>query len=164
MRLYERIRLVLKELHSSQTQIATEMGINQRTFQGWLNAKREKNLWPLLPKILEVCPSISRQWLYFEEGPMFIGKDLKPGQAVPFEDLKEAVEAMKKDASGVHRSLLEYITAVETDDKSETVRTLEAELEEERKLTRQLTARVLLTTSVADGSGQSTGDAAASGR
>lgn len=32
--------------------------------------QRQHNLWPLLPQILEAFPHLSRQWLYFGDGPM----------------------------------------------------------------------------------------------
>lgn len=70
MKLFERVRLVSTQIARSQTALAVSLGEKQATFQGYLNDAREKNLWPLLPKILEVLPTLSREWLYFGEGPM----------------------------------------------------------------------------------------------
>lgn len=70
MKLFERVRLISTQIARSQTALAVALGEKQATFQGYLNDAREKNLWPLLPKILEVLPTLSREWLYFGEGPM----------------------------------------------------------------------------------------------
>lgn len=71
MELYQRVRFVAREVAGSETRLAADIGVQQRTFNGYLKASREHNLWPLLPKILEVYPQISREWLYFDEGEMY---------------------------------------------------------------------------------------------
>lgn len=80
--------------------MAKTLGMPQRTFQGYLNEKRQDNLWTVLPKILEMYPRLSRQWLYFEEGPMFIGQDVPLDQPVPLQTIQQAVELMARDAAG----------------------------------------------------------------
>lgn len=69
MELFERIKEV-SELVGSATKLASRLSVAQTTFNGYLNAKRQDNLWPLLPKILELFPDLSRDWLYFGEGEM----------------------------------------------------------------------------------------------
>lgn len=81
----------------------------QRTFQGYLNEKRQDNLWPILPKILETFPRLSRQWLYFGEGPMFIGQDVPLDQQVPLQEVQQAVEQMARDANGTNKTLLQLV-------------------------------------------------------
>ena len=67
MELYERVKQVAKIIGISDKALGAELGLKQTTFSGYLNKRREHNLWPLLPKILELHPEISRQWLYFGE-------------------------------------------------------------------------------------------------
>ncbi len=73
MKLYQRVRTIAKEVAGSETKLAPLIGVHQRTFNGYLKESREHNLWPLLPKILEVFPQVSREWLYFDEGEMLGG-------------------------------------------------------------------------------------------
>ena len=70
MELFQRIKKATKAMTLSDSAMAAALGIKQSTFSGYLNQKRQHNLWPLLPQILKSFPQISRQWLYFEEGPM----------------------------------------------------------------------------------------------
>ena len=144
----------------------------QRTFQGYLNDKRQDNLWPILPKILELFPRISRQWLYFGEGPMLIGQDVPLDQPVPLQELQQAVEMMARDAVGTNKSLLQLIAGQAGEqDAVEKVRMLEAalkereaELVEERRLNRQLTSRLLLEGSAEQDSVRTTDGRAVSGQ
>lgn len=71
MKLFERIRLISTDVARSQTDLAKKLGLTQPTFNGYLNEKRQDNLWPLLPQILELYPQLNRDWLYFGEGEMY---------------------------------------------------------------------------------------------
>lgn len=172
MYLYQRIKSVLAALTLSQSEMARRLGMPQRTFQGYLNEKRQDNLWPLLPRILELYPRLSRQWLYFEEGPMFIGQDVPLDQPVPLQTIQQAVELMARDAAGTNKTLLQLVAGQAGEqDTAEKVRALEeklrereAELAEERRLNRRLTAKLLLEGNAEEGSGQNTGNEAASGQ
>lgn len=113
MQLFERVRVIANELAGSQTKLALALGFKQETFCGYLKETRQDNLWPILPRILEIYPQISREWLYFNEGSMIGENHTSP---VPQLD----------------------IAALQT----EVVR-LRAELDEERKLNRKLTFRLL---------------------
>ncbi|MEI3478555.1 MAG: hypothetical protein V8Q84_04900 [Bilophila sp.] len=77
MELFNRIKEISKYFTGSDKALAEKLGFKQATFSGYLNEKRQDNLWPLLPKILLLFPSLSRDWLYFGEGPM-----LKPEQEI----------------------------------------------------------------------------------
>lgn len=68
MQLYQRIAIVAAEFAGSKKALAEAIGIGSRAFQYYFNEKKESNLWVLLPKILKLYPSISRNWLYFGEG------------------------------------------------------------------------------------------------
>ncbi|MFR8276050.1 MAG: hypothetical protein ACLU98_06825 [Desulfovibrio fairfieldensis] len=70
MQLFERVRLVSTEMARSQSDLAKKLGLTQPTFNGYLNEKRQDNLWPLLPRILDLYPDLRRDWLYFGEGEM----------------------------------------------------------------------------------------------
>ena len=172
MYLYQRIKSVLAALTLSQSEMARRLGMPQRTFQGYLNEKRQDNLWPLLPRILELYPRRSRHWLYFEEGPMFIGQDVPLDQPVPLQTVQQAVELMARDAAGTNKTLLQLVAGQAGEqDTAEKVRALEeklrereAELAEERRLNRRLTAKLLLEGNAEEGSGQNTGNEAASGQ
>ena len=172
MYLYQRIKSVLAALTLSQSEMARRLGMPQRTFQGYLNEKRQDNLWPLLPRILELYPRLSRQWLYFEEGPMFIGQDVPLDQPVPLQTVQQAVELMARDAAGTNKTLLQLVAGQAGEqDTAEKVRALEeklrereAELAEERRLNRRLTDKLLLEGNAEEGSGQNTGNEAASGQ
>ena len=71
MELFKRIKEISKHFTSSDKALAEKLGFKQATFSGYLNEKRQDNLWPILPNILELFPSLSRDWLYFGEGSMF---------------------------------------------------------------------------------------------
>lgn len=73
MELFKRVKLVASDLAGSETKLATKIGVNQRTLNGYMRGRREDNLWALLPRILQEYPQISRDWLYFDEGEMFGG-------------------------------------------------------------------------------------------
>ncbi len=70
MELFNRIKKIAKNFTGSDKALAEKLGFKQATFSGYLNEKRQDNLWPILPKILELFPTIQRDWLYFGEGPM----------------------------------------------------------------------------------------------
>ena len=172
MELFKRIKEISKHFTSSDKALAEKLGFKQATFSGYLNEKRQDNLWTVLPKILEMYPRLSRQWLYFEEGPMFIGQDVPLDQPVPLQTIQQAVELMARDAAGTNKTLLQLVAGQAGEqDTAEKVRALEeklrereAELAEERRLNRRLTAKLLLEGNAEEGSGQNTGNEAASGQ
>lgn len=75
MLLFERVRSAAKKFFGSDKGLAEALGIPQSTFSAWLNEKREANLWPHLPAIMALCPEVSRDWLYFDEGEMLLDAD-----------------------------------------------------------------------------------------
>ena len=131
MQLFERVRIAISKMGTSQSEMAKTLGMPQRTFQGYLNEKRQDNLWTVLPKILEMYPRLSRQWLYFEEGPMFIGQDVPLDQPVPLQTIQQAVELMARDAAGTNKTLLQLVAGQAGEqDTAEKVRALEEKLRE----------------------------------
>ena len=70
MELYERVDAVIGMMGMSRSHLAKQLNIKQTTFNNWFARARQKNLMPVLPKILEHYPRISREWLFFGEGEM----------------------------------------------------------------------------------------------
>lgn len=70
MQLFQRVKLAAKELAGSETKLAAALGLPQRTLNGYLNEKSQRNLWDYLPAILRLFPALRRDWLYFGEGEM----------------------------------------------------------------------------------------------
>ena len=69
--LYNRVKELAKKKEGTDSGLAEKLGMARQTFQGYLNEKRQHNLWPLLPLILNLYSDVSREWLYFGEGEMF---------------------------------------------------------------------------------------------
>lgn len=68
----ERLKHVADTKCGSETKLAEYLGIPQKKLNYYRN-KSPDNLWPLLPKILELFPDVRRDWLYFGEGEMLQG-------------------------------------------------------------------------------------------
>lgn len=75
MELFERVKAIAQNTPGGQAAMGQKIGLNPRTFQGYLTRERQDNLWPLLPKILAAYPEISRDWLYFCEGRYLSASD-----------------------------------------------------------------------------------------
>ncbi len=83
--LFERVKLVAADCVGSQKKLGEQIGMSGRTFEGYFTESRQNNLWPLLPRILDLYPQVSREWLYFNEGEPFANTPPKPQspQATP---------------------------------------------------------------------------------
>lgn len=114
MKLFERVRTISTEVARSQSDLAKRLELTLSTFNGYLNEKRQDNLWPLLPKILELYPQLNRDWLYFGEGEMYATDEHPRPSPAQVEEMGKRIAA------------------------------LEQELAEERHLNRQLTTRLLV--------------------
>lgn len=120
MELFERIRYLCEIKEVSLSKMAKKLGIPQQTFHQWLKPGSQKNIWEHLPKILELFPDARPEWLYMGEEPAFRdGTCAEPGPT------KESIAALEAENARLRQ-----------------------ELDEERALNRQLTARLLV-----DGSG-----------
>ena len=106
--LYERVTTAGK-FFGGLPAFAEMIGVQYRTFHAYLSAKRQHNLWPLLPTMLEAFPRLSRQWLYFGEGPMLIGHGTPLDRPVPLQEIAAAAEAMAAEAGGTWGDVLTYI-------------------------------------------------------
>ena len=95
MELFERIAKIAREIAGSQARLAEKFNINPRTFQGYVQANRQDNLWPILQDILTAYPQISREWLYFGEGEM-LGGVAKDSTTPPTPSLEREIAALRE--------------------------------------------------------------------
>ncbi len=104
MELFQRIKRIAVELVGSETKLATCLGMPQRTLNGYLNAKSQRNLWEYLPAILSLFPEIRRSWLYFGEGEMLVRLSVTPEVLphVPLPDWAEEYYEEKFDEEFEH--------------------------------------------------------------
>ncbi|MBO4312525.1 MAG: hypothetical protein J5828_05960, partial [Desulfovibrionaceae bacterium] len=78
-----------------------------------MSPKAEYNLWRFLPKILELYPDISRDWLFFGEGEMEEGT--VPSRAALLSEnaeLKAQLEeerALRKEEQAINRRLVNRV-------------------------------------------------------
>lgn len=113
--LHDRILKILDVFGLTKSLCAKELGVTHKTFAGYLKPEGEHNLWQHLPKFLDWYPRLSRQWLYFGEGPMVIGRGVPLDQPVPLRMIAEAVDAMTRDAGGTTADVLSYIAGLPID-------------------------------------------------
>lgn len=145
MELFERVKQVAKIIGITDKELGAELGLKQSTFSGYLCTRRQNLLWPLLPRILERWPEISRQWLYFGEGPASFGRAYaQTGRPVGIRRIIGFAEQMAEDCGGNWGEALRVIIGkakeeAENDPGSaEKIARLEARLENlERDLARE---------------------------
>jgi len=114
----ERIDFLIEEKHSSRTQLAAALGIPQSTFNKYFHSTRGKALTALTRKICAYWPDVSRDWLETGEGEIYQAEQ---------------------------HSAEEYATLkAELDAKQAENERLRSELDEERRLNRTLTAKLLI--------------------
>lgn len=137
--LYERIRYLGRILGVSLSDIAKNLELLPQTFNGYLKESRQDNLWPHLPRLLQEYPRVSRQWLYFGEGPVLVGMGIPLDQPVPPEVLAQATHATEQS---LRTQLDELAAALDAERRKRAE--LEGELNdfsrENRALTKQLLA------------------------
>lgn len=107
--LCDRVLKVLTNLGLPKSKCAQELGITHKTLSGYLKPEGQHNLWQYLPTILEWYPRLSRQWLYFGEGPMFIGFGIPLDQPVPPQAIMRAAEIMAANCDGSWGQVLRMI-------------------------------------------------------
>lgn len=137
--LHERVRYLGRLLGTSLADIAKSIGVLPQTFNGYLKESRQNNLWPLLPEILKQYPRLSRQWLYFGEGPALIGMGIPLDQPVPPELLAQATHAAEQDL----RTQVERLTR-ELEEEKKKREEREQELDEANRINRKLMTRLLI--------------------
>ncbi len=147
MRLYQRVRRIAVEFAGSETKLAQQLGIQQRTLNGYLNESREENLFPSLSRILELYPQINRDWLYFGEGEMLLSQARSREQAAApggSAGSAERENAMLRELIAAHErenaTLRELISAHGRE--NETLRELARSKDDFIELQKQLLAQV----------------------
>ena len=116
MHLFERVKKIAKNFAGSDTALAKKLGYKQQTFFGYLNEKRQDNLWPILPHILELFPELNRDWLYFGEGAMLASD--APAEAATVSDCQRRIaelEAELKEERALNRRLTERLLEMGAD-------------------------------------------------
>lgn len=115
MLLFQRVKEVASVLAGSQTILGEKLGFSSpRTFQAYLTEARQDNLWPLLPKLLEIFPEIRREWLYFGEGAMLTSD--APSEAAAASDWQRRIaelEAELREERALNRRLTERLLEME---------------------------------------------------
>ena len=111
MQLFQRVKFLAKSKAGSVKALAEKLGKGQSRFNAYLNERRQNNLWPLLPQILELYPDVSRDWLYFGEGEM-LSESPTAARVVELETALDAANA-KLDTQDAEierlRSELEHV-------------------------------------------------------
>ena len=115
--LFERLLFLIKHFeNNSQSQFAKKIGCPQTTFNGYLNSEgQEKIKFSLLEKVLFAYPSVSKEWLFFGQQPIFINEvknnlsdsDIKKLQAENERLKKELAEADRVNRKLTARFLVE---------------------------------------------------------
>lgn len=167
MELYERVKTLARAMVGSDKALAEMLEIKQNTFSGYLKPGRQDNLWPLLPRMLALFPRLSRNWLYFDEGPMTIGLGVPLDEPVPPSLEVDADQAQRQDlearVAGLQETLREREEALDAT-RAKLTET-EAELREAYRTNQKLTTKLLFDDGAAEkGSVPNAGGAAASGR
>lgn len=72
--IFERLKQILPRIGKRQGELAAHLGVDERTFSGLLR-RQSNNIYPLLPKIFELLPGLSAEWLYLGKGSMFDSAD-----------------------------------------------------------------------------------------
>ncbi len=107
--LCDRVLKILENNHLTKSACAQELGITHKTFGGYLKPDGQHNLWQYLPTFLAWYPRLSRQWLYFGEGPMFIGQGVPIDAPLSLQELTRAAEAIAEDCGGAWGDVLKLV-------------------------------------------------------
>ena len=120
MQLFERIRFFSKSQKIPLARLAEHIGVSPQTFNTWFAEKSQRNLWEHLQKILDLYPELSREWLYFGEGPMLRDNSIEGKSSPQTKKLlaaKDELLAAKDKIIALHeenKRLAESVSAVVT--------------------------------------------------
>lgn len=107
--LCDRVLKILENNHLTKSACAQKLGITHKTLGSYLKPDGQHNLWQYLPTFMEWYPRLSRQWLYFGEGPMTIGQGVPIDAPIPFQELTRAAEAIAEDCGGAWGDVLKLV-------------------------------------------------------
>lgn len=114
----ERVDFVIKKKESSRSKLAAVLGIPQQTFNSYFHARRSNALLALSGRICDIWPDVSRRWLETGEGEIY---QTEQHSAEEYATLKAELDAKQAENER-----------------------LRSELDEERRLNRTLTAKLLI--------------------
>ncbi|MBQ3060098.1 MAG: hypothetical protein IJD16_07280 [Desulfovibrio sp.] len=136
--LFNRIlQLIEKVEKNSQTAFAKKIGWQQSTFNGYLNEEGQRKIrLTLIMDILRTYPTVSRDWLLWGEGEMFVEPKAAKKTAILQTDAPVQGESFAVDEAAVSRK--------EYEDLKKRLSEVEAELREADRLNRKLTTRLLI--------------------
>lgn len=123
MELFERVRLLAKTKERSLTVFSDKLNIAQNTFNGYLKESRQSNLWEILPKILELYPDVSRDWLYFGEGEMLGEERVKPETIKELQNKIQELEQENAEINKINRQLTTRLLVDEHEKAADTRKT-----------------------------------------
>ena len=113
MQLFERIRFFSKSQKIPLARLAEHIGVSPQTFNTWFAEKSQRNLWEHLQKILDLYPELSREWLYFGEGPMLRDNSIEGKSSPQAASLSESMsssapctEELKRENTELTKKLL----------------------------------------------------------
>ena len=93
--------------------LAEHIGVSPQTFNTWFAEKSQRNLWEHLQKILDLYPELSREWLYFGEGPMLRDNSIEGKSSPQAASLSESMsssapctEELKRENTELTKKLL----------------------------------------------------------
>lgn len=133
--LYLRVQKVIEMNGLSRAKCAEGFRIDPKTLASYLTEEKQGGLYEYLPLLLEWYPRLSRQWLFFGEGPMHIGFGVPLNKPVPLRTIAEAVGQMAEDAGGTEAEVLRYIAGIPIPEESNADSAL---LEENQLLTQKV--------------------------
>lgn len=125
LRISERIDFIIQEKKISRTKLAAVLGIPQQTFNKYFHSAKGTSLVALTGRLCELWPDVSRKWL-------------ETGEGEPYQTEQHSAEeyaALKAELDAAHAML---------DTKDAEIERLRSELDEERRLNRTLTAKLLV--------------------
>lgn len=112
---FERVDKVLKFKGFPRYWLAGQLGVPQNTFTRYFSVEQQSKLLPYLWEIYLIFPDISREWLFFDEGPMLQSEVLACKENNP-----ELFEALKKNSllSEENRNLRDRLNDLEKNMKA----------------------------------------------
>lgn len=77
--IFARLKLLQPHLAKNRTALAERLGVDESTFSGQIR-RQSNNIYPLLPKVFELLPGLSAEWLYLGKGEMFSRESTGEGE------------------------------------------------------------------------------------
>lgn len=105
--IFERLKLIQPHIAKSQADFASILGIDEKTFGGQIRRK-SSNIYPLLPKLFELIPYLSAEWLYLGKGEIKKG-EVSGDYGALQQQIQELTEAHRRLAETNQRLVEELL-------------------------------------------------------